>query len=138
MNSGGSASGDNSSQGYQSLKFRNRRFSFARAGQEKVLSLSGLVLSIFLVLLALLFLVQSSEIQNKLAKQRLLEISLQDLVIQSTALRHLNHLHVYQTKLNLESQGYGSAQEVVNQLAARLAIIETITMAKKNFKMAAI
>ena len=127
MNSGGSEQNEYTPQGYQALQFPDRRFSFTRAGQEKILFLSTLALSTSLVLLALLFLVQSSEIQNKLAKQRLLEISLQDLVIQSTALRHLNHLHVYQTKLNLESQGYGSAQEVVNQLAARLAIIETIT-----------
>lgn len=131
MNSGGSASSDSSSQGYQPLKFRNRRFSFAHAGQEKILSLSGLILSIFLVLLALLFLVQSRQIQDNLAKQRLLEVSLQDLIVQSTALRHLDHLHTYQIKLNLELQGYGSAQEVLNQLAARLAIIETINESRK-------
>lgn len=130
MNSGGSASSEHTPQGYQPLKFHNRQFSIARAGHEKFLSLAGLALSIFIALLAITFLYQSSQIQDNLARQRLLEISLQDLLVQSTALRHLDHLHSYQVKLNLESQGYGSAQEVVNQLAARLAIIETISEPK--------
>lgn len=131
MNTGGSASSNNSSQGYQPLRFHDRRFSFARAGQEKILVMGRLALSLCLALLALSFLYQSKQIEDNLARQRLLEVSLQDLLVQSTALRHLDHLHSYQVKLDLESQGYGSAQEVVNQLAARLAIIETINEPKK-------
>lgn len=131
MKSGGSASSEHASQGYPPLNFHNRRFSFAHKGKEKILSLAGLVMSTFLTLLALTFLYQGNQIRDNLARQRLLEVSLQDLIIQSTALRHLDHLHTYQVKLNLESQGYGSAQEVVNQLAARLAIIETINEPRK-------
>lgn len=126
MNSGGSEQNGYAPQGRQPLNIPTQHLSLTSSGQEKILSVGRLLLSIFLAIIALLFMVQNSHIHDKLTKQRLLEVSLQDLVIQSTALRHLSQLQTYQTKLNLESQGYGSAQEVVNQLAARLAIIETI------------
>ena len=66
------------------------------------------------------------QIQGDLAKRRLLEVSLQDLIVQSTALHHLGNQHAYETKLGLEMRGYSSPQELLNQLAARLAVIETI------------
>ncbi|MFP5483468.1 MAG: diguanylate cyclase, partial [Gammaproteobacteria bacterium] len=69
---------------------------------------------------------KAHEIQGDLAKRRLLEVSLQDLIVQSTALHHLGNPHTYETQLGLETRGYRSPQELLNQLASRLAVIETI------------
>lgn len=69
---------------------------------------------------------KAHQIQTELTKKRLLEVSLQDLIVQSTALRHLNEQSsTYESKLGLEARGYGSPQELLNQLAARLAVIES-------------
>ena len=69
---------------------------------------------------------KAHEIQGDLAKRRLLEVSLQDLIVQSTALHHLGNPHTYETQLGLETRGYRSPQELLNQLASRLAVIEAI------------
>lgn len=69
---------------------------------------------------------KAHEIQGDLVKRRLLEVSLQDLIVQSTALHHLGNPHTYETQLGLETRGYRSPQELLNQLASRLAVIETI------------
>lgn len=97
-----------------------------RPCSEKTARYFWLALCAILAIVALVNYSKAHQIQDDLAKRRLLEVSLQDLIIQSTALQHLGKQNTYETKLGLETRGYGSPQELLNQLAARLAVIETI------------
>ncbi|MCE2745863.1 MAG: GGDEF domain-containing protein [Burkholderiales bacterium] len=97
-----------------------------RLCSEKTVRYFWLVLCVILTAVAVVNYGKAEQIQADLTKRRLLEVSLQDLIIQSTALQHLDKEHAYETKLGLEARGYSSPQELFNQLAARLAVIETI------------
>ncbi|WP_394672115.1 diguanylate cyclase domain-containing protein [Limnobacter sp.] len=97
-----------------------------RPCSEKTIRYFWLILCAILAAVALFNYSQAHQIQGELAQRRLLEISLQDLIVQSTALHHLGNQHTYETKLGLETRGYSSPQELLNQLAARLAVIEAI------------
>ncbi|WP_334120116.1 GGDEF domain-containing protein [Limnobacter sp.] len=97
-----------------------------RPCSEKALRYFWMGLCAMLALVAVFNYDQALQIQGDMAKRRLLEVSLQDLIVQSTALRHLGNPHAYETKLGLETRGYGSPQELLNQLAARLAVIEAV------------
>lgn len=99
---------------------------YLRPCSEKAIRYFWLALCIILAAVAVFNYSEAHHIQGDLTKRRLLEVSLQDLVVQSTALHHLDNEHAYETKLGLETRGYGSPQELLNQLAARLAVIETI------------
>lgn len=99
---------------------------YLRPCSEKAIRYFWLALCIILAAVAVFNYSEAHHIQGDLTKRRLLEVSLQDLVVQSTALHHLGNEHAYETKLGLETRGYGSPQELLNQLAARLAVIETI------------
>lgn len=104
----------------------SKLLSSIRPFPEKTVRYLWILLCILLALLALFNFQQTKKIQEDMVKRRLIEVSLQDLIIQSTALRHLDDIHSYETKLGLETRGYGSPQELMNQLAARLAVIEAI------------
>ncbi|HEX4880162.1 MAG TPA: GGDEF domain-containing protein [Limnobacter sp.] len=82
--------------------------------------------SVLLACVAVFNLSQVQATNTELAKRRLLEVSLQDLVLQSMALRHLEPTHAAQVRLALEQRGYASPQALLNQMSARLAVIETI------------
>jgi len=97
-----------------------------RPCSEKTIRYFWLALCVILAAVAIFNYGKAHQIQGDLAKRRLLEVSLQDLIVQSTALHHLGNQHAYETKLGLETRGYSSPQELLNQLAARLAVIETI------------
>jgi diguanylate cyclase (GGDEF)-like protein len=97
-----------------------------RPCSEKTIRYFWLALCVILAAVAVFNYGKANQIQGDLAKRRLLEVSLQDLIVQSTALHHLGNQHAYETKLGLETRGYSSPQELLNQLAARLAVIETI------------
>ncbi len=97
-----------------------------RPCSEKTIRYFWLALCVILAAVAVFNYGKAHQIQGDLAKRRLLEVSLQDLIVQSTALHHLVNQHAYETKLGLETRGYSSPQELLNQLAARLAVIETI------------
>jgi diguanylate cyclase (GGDEF)-like protein len=97
-----------------------------RPCSEKTIRYFWLALCVILAAVAVFNYGKVHQIQGDLAKRRLLEVSLQDLIVQSTALHHLGNQHAYETKLGLETRGYSSPQELLNQLAARLAVIETI------------
>lgn len=97
-----------------------------RPCSEKTIRYFWLALCVILAAVAIFNYGKAHQIQGDLAKRRLLEVSLQDLIVQSTTLHHLGNQHAYETKLGLETRGYGSPQELLNQLAARLAVIETI------------
>ncbi len=97
-----------------------------RPCSEKTIRYFWLALCVILAAVAVFNYGKANQIQGDLAKRRLLEVSLQDLIVQSTALHHLGNQHAYGTKLGLETRGYSSPQELLNQLAARLAVIETI------------
>lgn len=97
-----------------------------RPCSEKTIRYFWLALCVILAAVAVFNYGKAHQIQGDLAKRRLLEVSLQDLIVQSTTLHHLGNQHAYETKLGLETRGYGSPQELLNQLAARLAVIETI------------
>ncbi len=99
---------------------------YLRPCSEKAIRYFWLALCIILAAVAVFNYSEAHHIQGDLTKRRLLEVSLQDLVVQSTALHHLDNEHAYETKLGLETRGYRSPQELLNQLAARLAVIETI------------
>ncbi len=104
---------------------------------EKTIRYFWLALCAILAIVAVVNYSKVLRIQEDLAKIRLLEVSLQDLIVQSTALQHLGNQHTYQTKLGLENRGYSSPQELLNQLAARLAIIEAIDTHSKLTESAA-
>ena len=97
-----------------------------RPCSEKTIRYFWLALCVILAAVAIFNYGKAHQIQGDLAKRRLLEVSLQDLIVQSTTLHHLGNQHAYKTKLGLETRGYSSPQELLNQLAARLAVIETI------------
>lgn len=97
-----------------------------RPCSEKTIRYFWLALCVILAAVAIFNYGKAHQIQGDLAKRRLLEVSLQDLIVQSTTLHHLRNQHAYETKLGLETRGYSSPQELLNQLAARLAVIETI------------
>lgn len=97
-----------------------------RPCSEKTIRYFWLALCVILAAVAIFNYGKAHQIQGDLAKRRLLEVSLQDLIVQSTTLHHLGNQHAYETKLGLETRGYSSPQELLNQLAARLAVIETI------------
>ncbi|HEX4842169.1 MAG TPA: GGDEF domain-containing protein [Limnobacter sp.] len=84
------------------------------------------MLSVLLASVAVFSLSQVQATNNDLAKRRLLEVSLQDLVLQSMALRHLEPGVSAKVRLDLEQRGYLSAQALLNQISARLAVVETI------------
>lgn len=105
---------------------RMHLFEHLRPCSEKTIRYFWMVLCALLAVVALFNYNQAHHIQGDMAKRRLLEVSLQDLIVQSTALRHLGSQHTYETKLGLETRGYASPQELLNQLSARLAIIESI------------
>lgn len=69
---------------------------------------------------------QGAQAESELHKRRLLEVSLQDLILQSTALLHLSHSAPAANRLGLETRGYDSPQGLLNQLSSRLAVIEAI------------
>lgn len=96
------------------------------SGSENAIRYFLLALCAILAVIAVCNYSKVHQIQADLIKRRLLEVSLQDLIVQSTALYHLGSQHTYETKLGLETRGYGSPQELLNQLAARLAVIEAI------------
>jgi diguanylate cyclase (GGDEF)-like protein len=100
--------------------------SFIQSCPEKTFRYLWIGVCTLLALVAVLNFYQTREIQADMVKRRLLEVSLQDLIVQSTALQQLNKIHNYETKLGLEVRGYNSPQELLNQLAARLAVIEAI------------
>lgn len=93
---------------------------------ERTIRYLWIALCCMLALVAVFNFHQASDIQADMAKRRLIEVSVQDLIVQSTALRHLGHARTYETKLGLETRGYQSPQELVNQLAARLAVVEAV------------
>ncbi|WP_138518960.1 GGDEF domain-containing protein [Limnobacter alexandrii] len=110
---------------------------YLRPCSEKTLRYFWLILCAILAIVAVFNYSKVHQIQGDLAKRRLLEVSFQDLIVQSTALHHLGNQHTYETKLGLETRGYGSPQELLNQLAARLAVIEAINTHNKLTESAA-
>lgn len=103
-----------------------RLLSHIRPWSEKTIRYLWIAVCALLACVAVFNFYQTQQIQQDMVKRRLMEVSLQDLIIQSTALRHLDNTRSYETKLGLETRGYGSPQELINQLAARLAVIEAI------------
>lgn len=84
------------------------------------------VLCAVLASVAIFTLLQFKQADQALQKRRLLEAAMQDLIVQSVPLRHLEATHIAQTRLALEQRGYTSTQDLLNQLSARLAVIETV------------
>jgi len=128
MNSGVSDPGEQSAQAAEPTRagFYSRLFSHIQPCSERTIRYFWMLLCGLLALVAVFNFHQTQQIQQDMDKRRLMEVSLQDLIVQSTALRHLDSAHTYETKLGLETRGYGSPQELINQLAARLAVIEAI------------
>jgi diguanylate cyclase (GGDEF)-like protein len=93
---------------------------------ERTIRYLWIALCSMLALVAVFNFHQATDIQADMAKRRLIEVTVQDLIVQSTALRHLGNSRSYETRLGLESRGYQSPQELVNQLAARLAVVEAV------------
>lgn len=132
MNSGGSgpAANEDDTGWVHSIRY-------PRPGSERTLRYFWLLLCGILAVVAVFNYSKAHQIQDDLSKRRLLEVSFQDLIVQSTALHHLDNPHTYETKLGLEMRGYSSPQELLNQLAARLAVIETINTDSKLSESAA-
>lgn len=103
-----------------------RLLSHIQPFSEKSIRYFWMFLCGLLAVVAIFNFYQTQQIQKDMVKRRLVEVSLQDLIVQSTALRHFDNTHSYETKIGLETGGYGSPQELMNQLAARLAVIEAI------------
>lgn len=83
-----------------------------------------------LALIGIVSVFQTLEIRKSLSQQRLLEASVQDLVVQSHALHYIGDNRPALGQRFLENRGYSSAMEVLNQLDARLAIIEQLEAAE--------
>ena len=71
---------------------------------------------------------QMTTLQNEVAKRRLIETSLQDLIVQSTSLRHLEINDNAEFQMDrLQRMGYESSRDLIYQLGTRLSIIEALT-----------
>lgn len=121
MNSGVSGLNGHVEQG-----IRGRILQQVQPCSERTVRYLWIALCCMLALVAVYNFQQASDIQADMAKRRLIEVSVQDLIVQSTALRHLGNARTYETKLGLETRGYQSPQELLNQLAARLAVVEAV------------
>ena len=84
------------------------------------------ILSLTVVALVSSTLHRADQIQEQIKAHALLNLSLQDLILQSSNLRHLANQHPAQLRLSLERNGYETAQSLLNQLSSRLAILEAL------------
>jgi diguanylate cyclase (GGDEF)-like protein len=70
---------------------------------------------------------QMNILQDEVAKRRLIETSLQDLVVQSASLRYLETRDTPESQISrLNRMGYSSTKELVYQLGTRLSIIDAL------------
>lgn len=69
---------------------------------------------------------KAANIHEQIKAQAVLSLSFQDLTLQSINLRHLAGQHSAQVRLSLEKNGYDTGQSLLNQLSARLAVLEAV------------
>jgi diguanylate cyclase (GGDEF)-like protein len=86
------------------------------------------IVCIILACFALYSLLGSQSQHQDLAKQRLFEIALQDLSLHSTAFHHLTEARPAQLRMALLQRGFDTPMALLNQMDARLALIETLQL----------
>lgn len=113
------------------LKVGRNRFQKYFPHRSQFRHLLGIALCLILVAASLSSINHLQQGQHSFSRLRLLEMSAQNLILQSMALRHLtqpegNRAAAAETGLKLAAQGYQSAGELLHQMSSRLAIMEAL------------
>lgn len=109
--------------GFEQLK---TPFSFVPIVLPRVFNGLWIIACVMLAGAALYNLTQLSDLKKEVSARRLLEASMQDLLMQSTAMRYLAIADPKDQTEKLKRYGYESPSDVIDQLKSRIAITRTL------------